>query len=116
MLQLLMVLLTTWVCMALSVDFMFVLGARLFVELLRVSENLVERVCFIWRGGGEEEIVLWQGWLFCLHLARNWVQSSSEWGLTGSMLVSWCRWSIGVILIQPVAVRRAEFCAICILL
>jgi len=37
---------------------------------------------------------------------------SSEWNLTGSSLVSTCRWSACDILWQPVAMRSASFCAV----
>ena len=33
--------------------------------------------------------------------------------LSGSTFVSWCRWCLGVVLVDPVAILSAVFCVVC---
>ena len=37
----------------------------------------------------------------------------SRWSLTLRTFVSWCRWSVGVVAVQPVIIFRALFCRVC---
>ena len=56
-----------------------------------------------------EGTILWEGLLGWIALARYWELIKERWSWTGSILVSSCKWSIEVILTQPVAMQRAEF-------
>ena len=41
------------------------------------------------------------------------VPLKSRWSLILRTFVSWCMWSVGVVLVQPVIVFRALFCRVC---
>ena len=45
--------------------------------------------------------------------ARVCVPLMSRWSLTLRTFVSWCKWSVGVVFVQPVMIFRALFCMVC---
>ena len=97
-------------------------------------------MCFFWsvcggHGGSDDKIWEWYrvlgvvlmllgigGW--CVRLCSGCcglveaaaiicVPLMSRWSLTLRTLVSWCRWSVGVVDVQPVMIFRALFCSVC---
>ena len=51
----------------------------------------------------------WDGWEGRRALRRNWEQRRDRWLWTGSTWASECRWSMGAIFRDPVAILRAEY-------
>ena len=68
------------------------------------------------RGPEGAVTIEWEGFEGTRQRARYWEERSERWSLTGRTDASARRWSMLVIFTQPVAIRRAAFCRVWILL
>ena len=69
--------------------------------------------CFILLGPESAVTIGKDMWFGCRHVAKCWEQSILRCSSTLRTFASVCRWSIGVIIMQPVTMRMAEFWMVC---